>query len=191
MKVIFGLGNPTEKFSNTRHNVGYLYVDAIAEVFCSTEFEEKYDAYISYVKIADEECLLAKPITYMNTSGISLNKIMVNYNLLPKDVVVVYDDVSLPLGSVRIRQKGRHGGHNGVKSIIENICTEKFVRIKFGIGSPKDIDLYDYVLSDFSIEERNLLKYKIYANVYVVESLLKNGYNKTVGLYNNILNITK
>ncbi len=127
----------------------------------------------------------------MNTSGISLNKIMVNYNLLPKDVVVVYDDVSLPLGSVRIRQKGRHGGHNGVKSIIENICTEKFVRIKFGIGSPKDIDLYDYVLSDFSIEERNLLKYKIYANVYVVESLLKNGYKKTVGLYNNILNITK
>lgn len=159
MKIIFALGNPGEKYLFTRHNAGFIAIDYIASkqnaVF---EFSSRFESQIAKTIIEDESVLLVKPQTFMNLSGIALEKIMKFYKVEKKDILVVYDDISLDLGTLRFRNKGESGGHNGVKSIIEHLSNDNnFLRLKIGIG-PQVFKSETYVLQNFSNEQLEKLK---------------------------------
>ena len=155
MFVIVGLGNPGKKYENTRHNAGYMAIDAIAAKYSISVKEKKHKALCGTGVIEGIKVLLVKPETYMNLSGESVGEIMNFYKLDPEEeMLVIYDDVSLAPGNIRIRKKGSAGGHNGIKSLIAHTGTQAFMRIKVGVGEkPKGWDLADYVLGHFTEED--------------------------------------
>lgn len=160
MFIIAGLGNPEKKYENTRHNIGFAVVDALASKYNISMTERKHKAICGTGIIEGVKVLLVKPQTYMNLSGESLAEVMNYYKLDPEsECLVIYDDISLAPGGIRIRKKGSAGGHNGIKSIISCMGTQNFLRIKVGVGEkPKGWDLADYVLGHFSEEEKTLMK---------------------------------
>lgn len=159
MKVIVGLGNPGKKYDNSRHNVGFAALDYIAEKESITINMAKHKALIGTGYIGGEKILLVKPQTFMNLSGESLRPIMDFYKLEPEDFLVIFDDIDLDVGQLRIRRKGSAGGHNGIKSIVSHLGSTEFPRIKIGVGEkPKGYDLADYVLSHFTKAERGIFE---------------------------------
>lgn len=156
MFVIAGLGNPSSRYEKTRHNVGFDVIDMLAEKYNISIRDRKHKALCGTGIIAGQKVLLVKPQTFMNLSGESLGAILNFYKLDPEsELLVIYDDVSLAPGRLRIRKKGSAGGHNGMKSIISHIGTQNFLRIKIGVGEkPPGWDLADYVLGRFSREDR-------------------------------------
>ena len=159
MFVIAGLGNPDRKYENTRHNVGFDFIDALAAKYNISVKEKKHKALIGAGYIEGVKVLLVKPQTYMNLSGESLREVMDFYKIDPEEeMLIVFDDISLAPGNIRIRKKGSAGGHNGIKSIIAHTGTQNFTRIKIGVGEkPAGWDLADYVLGHFSEEDRKLV----------------------------------
>lgn len=155
MKLIIGLGNPGGKYEDTRHNVGFSYLDCLAKKHFIRMKKLECRALTGVGRISGQEVLLAKPQTFMNLSGESVYALCKKYHCTPKDVIVLYDDISLELGRLRIRKKGSAGGHNGIKSIIYQLESDEFPRLKIGVGAPphKEMDLADFVLSTFSGEE--------------------------------------
>ena len=155
MKIIAGLGNPTDEYKNTRHNVGFMAADELAERMGVTINQHKFKALCASGFLGGQRVLLMKPITYMNRSGEAIRAVMDFYKVDPEDLLVIYDDISIEPGMVRIRPKGSAGGHNGMKSIISHLGSDAFPRIRVGIGGQKHPgqDLADYVLSRFSKEE--------------------------------------
>lgn len=160
MYVIAGLGNPTAKYENTRHNVGFDVIDMLAKKYNIKVTERKHRALCGTGIIEGEKVLLVKPQTFMNLSGESVGAILNFYKLDPaSQLIVIYDDINLAPGRLRIRKKGSAGGHNGIKNIIAHIGTQEFLRIRVGVGEkPQDWDLADYVLSRFSKAERKALE---------------------------------
>ena len=160
MLVIVGLGNPDDKYQGTRHNVGFDVIDLLAEKYNIAVDTKKHRAYIGKGIIGGQKVILAKPQTYMNLSGESVRSLVEYYKVDPEtELLIIFDDISLDVGQVRIRKKGSAGGHNGIKNIIANLGTSVFQRIKVGVGEkPKGYDLADYVLGRFSKEERELIK---------------------------------
>ncbi|MGN8943529.1 aminoacyl-tRNA hydrolase [Bariatricus sp. HCP28S3_E4] len=160
MLVIVGLGNPDDKYQGTRHNVGFDVIDLLAEKYNIAVDTKKHRAYIGKGIIGGQKVILAKPQTYMNLSGESVRSLVEYYKVDPEtELLIIFDDISLDVGQLRIRKKGSAGGHNGIKNIIANLGTSVFQRIKVGVGEkPKGYDLADYVLSRFSKEERELIK---------------------------------
>ena len=160
MFVIVGLGNPGKKYENTRHNAGFMSIDALAEKYGINISEKKYKALCGTGVIEGNKVLLIKPQTFMNVSGESVRSVMDFYKIDPEeDMIVIYDDISLAPGNIRIRKKGSAGGHNGIKSIIAHAGTQNFMRIKVGVGEkPSGWDLADYVLGHFSEEDNQKLK---------------------------------
>ena len=156
MKIITGLGNPGTEYAKTKHNVGFMFVDALAEKLGVTEWKDKFDAKIGEGRIGMEKVLLVKPQTYMNLSGESIAEIVNFYKLDPEsEMLIIFDDISLAPGNIRVRKKGSAGGHNGIKSIISSVGTSNFMRIKVGVGEkPQGWDLADHVLGRFSGEDR-------------------------------------
>ena len=155
MKVIVGLGNPTDQYKGTRHNVGYMAIDRIAEANRINMNQHKFKAMVGSGFIGGSKVLLVKPLTYMNLSGESLRPIMDFYKLEPEDFIIIHDDIDLDVGRLRIRKKGSAGGHNGLKSIISHLGSMDFPRVKIGVGEkPKGYDLADYVLGHFTKEEQ-------------------------------------
>lgn len=156
MFVIVGLGNPTLQYEGTRHNVGFDVIDLLADKYNITVETRKSRAYIGKGVIEGKKVILVKPQTYMNLSGESVKSIVDYYKIdEEQELLVIYDDVSLGVGQLRIRKKGSAGGHNGIKNIISHLDTNVFMRIKVGVGEkPKKYDLADYVLSRFSKAER-------------------------------------
>ncbi|CAM5778139.1 MULTISPECIES: aminoacyl-tRNA hydrolase [Brevibacillus] len=158
MKVIVGLGNPGKKYEDTRHNAGFIAIDKINDKWGIPVVQNKFRALIGEGRIEGEKVLLVKPQTYMNLSGESIAEILKFYKLTPEDVVVIYDDLDLPPGQLRLREKGSAGGHNGIKSLILHMGTQEFKRIKIGIGRPEPgRSVSDYVLHPFSTAERPLI----------------------------------
>lgn len=155
MKLIVGLGNPGEKYDKTRHNIGFEVIDALAKKYDVTNFREKFQGEIGEFSIKDEKIFLLKPTTYMNLSGNSVGEVMKFYKMdAAEDLIVVYDDMDLKSGQLKIKQKGSAGGHNGIKSIISHVG-EDFFRVKCGIGKPSSREeVVNYVLGRFSKEER-------------------------------------
>jgi len=160
MFIIVGLGNPTSEYEGTRHNVGFAVIDAIADKYNISVTERKHRAFCGKGIIAGQKVLLVKPQTYMNLSGESVRSALDFYKVDPEtEILVIYDDVSLGVGQLRIRKKGSAGGHNGIKNIIAHLGTSVFLRIKVGVGEkPKEYDLADYVLGHFSKEDKEIMK---------------------------------
>ncbi len=160
MFVIVGLGNPGKKYENTRHNVGFMAIDALAEKYGISMSEKKHKAICGTGVIEGVKVLLVKPQTYMNLSGESVGEVMNFYKLDPEeDMMVIFDDISLAPGNIRIRKKGSAGGHNGIKSLIAHMGTQAFMRIKIGVGEkPSGWDLADYVLGHFSEDDTVKIK---------------------------------
>ena len=160
MLVIVGLGNPDDKYQGTRHNIGFDVIDLLAEKYNIAVDTKKHRAYIGKGIIGGQKVILAKPQTYMNLSGESVRSLVEYYKVDPEtELLIIFDDISLDVGQLRIRKKGSAGGHNGIKNIIANLGTSVFQRIKVGVGEkPKGYDLADYVLGRFSKEERELIK---------------------------------
>ncbi|MCR5666386.1 MAG: aminoacyl-tRNA hydrolase [Eubacterium sp.] len=159
MYLIAGLGNPTTKYEKTRHNVGFDAIDALAQE-CGIDFvEKKHHAMCGKGMIAGQKVLLMKPLTYMNNSGEAVADAMNFYKLDPEtQLLIIYDDISLAPGNIRIRKKGSAGGHNGIKDIIAMTGSDKFARIKIGVGEkPKNWDLADHVLGRFDKADRKLV----------------------------------
>ena len=148
MYLIAGLGNPSKTYEGTRHNVGFSMIDVIGNKFDIDVTTKKHKALVGRGVIDGMRVILAKPQTYMNLSGESIREIADFYKIEPENIIIIYDDISLDVGQLRIRKKGSAGGHNGVKNIIAHLGTQEFPRIKVGIGNkPEGWDLADYVLS--------------------------------------------
>lgn len=154
MKVIVGLGNPGSEYAKTKHNVGFMFIDAMAEKLGVSAWRDKFEAKIAETRIGSEKVLLVKPMTYMNESGQAVGPIMNFYKLLPEDLIVVHDDMDIPAGTIRIRKKGSAGGHNGIKSILAHVGDEHFARVRIGIGRPlTGWTVVNHVLAPFSNED--------------------------------------
>ena len=153
LKLIVGLGNPGPKYARNRHNVGYQFVDSLAKAHDLAFARQQFHARVAAGRIAGQRVSLAKPLTFMNLSGKAVGALMRFYKLTPSDLLVVYDDLDLPLGKVRIRAGGGSGGHKGMKSIIERLGTHDFARLRIGIGRPPAGDPINYVLQNLSNEE--------------------------------------
>lgn len=153
MKLIAGLGNPGGQYAETRHNVGFLLLDSLAEDL-KLDFRPKFQGLVAETQISGEKIYLLKPQTFMNLSGRSVRELTQFYKLRPEDILVVYDDMDLPLGRLRLRNSGSAGGHNGIKSMLAELGTEDFWRLKIGIGRPPaGWDSARYVLSAFTKED--------------------------------------
>lgn len=158
--MIVGLGNPGKKYEFTRHNTGFLCVDLYAEEHGFKIDRLKFKSLIGETKIAGKRCLFLKPQTFMNLSGEAVREAAAFYKIPPEKIIVIFDDISLDLGRMRIRRKGSDGGHNGIKSIIYQLSSDLFPRIKIGIGAKPhpDYDLADWVLTPFSKEDLKALR---------------------------------
>lgn len=153
MKVVVGLGNPGKKYEKTRHNIGFIVIDNLRKKYNINDERAKFQALVSEKNIDGEKVIFLKPQTFMNLSGNSVIEIVNFYKLDPKkDIIVIYDDMDLSFGDIRIREKGSSGGHNGIKSIISHIG-EEFIRIKCGIGA-KEKDAVEHVLGEFNQTEQ-------------------------------------
>ena len=159
MKLVAGLGNPGREYEETPHNIGFQVVDLLIEHFGISGFKSKFRSKICRTSISDESCLFIKPQTYMNKSGEAVAEIVNFYNIPLEEVVIISDDIDLNPGKVRFRDEGGHGGHNGLRSIIESLGNGNFHRIKFGVGRPEDKDnVVGHVLGRWSEAERKLTR---------------------------------
>ena len=159
MYLIAGLGNPTREYEKTRHNVGFEAIDILADKAGTTVTEKKHKALYGKGYIGGQKVILAKPQTYMNLSGESIREIADFYKIEPENIIILCDDINLSEGQLRIRLKGRAGGHNGLKNIISHLGTQEFPRIRIGVGEkPRGMDLADYVLGRFPKEQQAVME---------------------------------
>lgn len=186
MYIVAGLGNPTGKYEKTRHNVGFDTINLLAKEHQISMSENKHRALCGKGIIAGQKALLVKPQTYMNNSGEAIGELLRFYKLDPAcSLLVIYDDISLEPGNVRIRLKGSAGGHNGIKNIIAHTGTQEFARIKIGIGQkPQEWDLADYVLSRFSKEERQTVEDAMRDAAKATEMILAGDAAQAMNLFN-------
>ena len=186
MFIIAGLGNPTLQYRGTRHNVGFDVIDTLADKYNIAVETRKSRALIGKGIIAGQKVLLVKPQTYMNLSGESIGELVSYYKVdEEQELLVIYDDVSLDVGQLRIRRKGSAGGHNGIKDIIRHLGTDVFLRIKIGVGEkPKGYDLADYVLGHFSREEREMMEEGYQKAAEAVEMILAGGLDEAMNVFN-------
>jgi PTH1 family peptidyl-tRNA hydrolase len=185
MRLIVGLGNPGEKYRRTRHNAGFMVIDEMAQRFPLGTVERLDDAWAVKTEIAGERAVLMKPQSFMNRSGPVVESALRWFNIEPDSLVVISDDVALPLGTLRIRPRGSHGGQNGLRSIIESIGTEEFARLRFGIGSSEPVlDLAGYVLSDYADAEVLRVQEMVARAAEAMAFLVENGVEKAMNAYN-------
>ncbi len=185
MYLIVGLGNPGEKYRYTKHNVGFMVLDYFASVHNISISKIKHKAVLGEGKIGQEKVILAKPQTYMNLSGESVQELMHWYKGDISKLIVVYDDVDLDVGRIRIRPSGSSGTHNGMKSIIYMLNSDEFPRVRIGIGKQPDyMDLADYVMSRFSDDEIPLMEEAIKKSALAIEEIIKEDVTAAMNKYN-------
>lgn len=187
MKLIVGLGNPGKEYENTRHNSGFLAMDRLLKKCNNPTMSKKFDAYVGKVNIDGENVLLMKPLTYMNLSGSAVNQAVKYYQIEPEDILVIHDDMDLPVGSLRIREKGSSGGQKGMQSIIDALGTREIARIRIGVGHSKQgahDEVPDWVLSAVPKSEKEKFEIALenaseaaYAWVTTKMDLVKSRYN--------------
>ena len=185
MFLIVGLGNPGSKYAKNRHNIGFRVVDALADRVGAKLDTDKHKGIIGKGVIGGEKVIFAKPLTYMNLSGECVRSVADFYKIPSENIIIVFDDISLDVGKLRVRKKGSAGGHNGIKSIIAHLGTDAFPRLKFGVGDkPKGMDLADYVLGNFSAEDEAILKNEIIRACDAVECMVTEGCDAAMNKYN-------
>ena len=183
MFLIVGLGNPGKEYDGTRHNIGFAAVDYIADKYNIELNRIKFKGVFGEVFINGKKVILLKPTTNMNLSGESIREVINFYKISNEEVIVIYDDISLEVGRLRIREKGSHGGHNGIKSIIANLGTDVFPRVKIGLGAPKG-NLVSHVLGKFSEDEIEILRETIKASSDAVSIMLKSDTKEAMNKFN-------
>ncbi|MGQ9558632.1 MAG: aminoacyl-tRNA hydrolase [Desulfurispora sp.] len=187
MHMIVGLGNPGEKYARTRHNAGFMVVDALAGELGSLAWREKFKALTAKVTIAGRPVLLVKPQTYMNLSGSAVAALLHWYKIELSNLLVIYDDLDLPPGKIRLRTRGGSGGHKGMVSIIELLGTSDFARLRVGIGRPpvdSEQAVIDWVLGDFAPEERPLMEEAMCRGAAAARTVVEQGLQVAMNLYN-------
>ena len=185
MKLIVGLGNPGMKYAATRHNIGFEAIDSISELHHISLNKNKFKAEIGEGTIGGEKVVLMKPQTYMNLSGEAVEACKSWYKIDINDIIILYDDVSLGVGDIRIRKNGSSGGHNGIKSIIAHLSTEVFPRVKIGVGEkPKGWDLGDYVLGKFTDEDCKILGERLKVVCEATETMVTKNIDLAMNNYN-------
>ena len=189
MFLIVGLGNPGKEYENTRHNAGFMAVDVLADEYGFGAFKSKFDGVIAEGKIEGEKVYILKPHTYMNLSGNSVVKAANFYKILPQNIIVIHDDMDLPIGKIKAKLGGGAGGHNGLKS-IDAAITPNYNRIRMGVGHAKDkgAEVINYVLSGFGKEDKNKLDEAIETVVKTIGILIKKGvaeYSNQLGMLNH------
>ena len=185
MKIIVGLGNPGKEYERTRHNTGFMVLDKISDKFNIEIKKEKCKALIGTGEINGEKVMLVKPQTFMNLSGEAIRPLIDFYKEDIENVIVIFDDIDLEIGQIRIKEKGSAGTHNGMKSVLVHLGTEKFKRIKVGIGKPnKNVDLIGHVLGKFSEDEFKILENSINNAVEATIMLVKNEVSQAMNTYN-------
>ena len=183
MKVIVGLGNPGPQYAETRHNIGFLLVDLLAEVY-KLQFRAKFQGLWTEGKVEEERILLLKPQTFMNLSGRSVRELTNFYKISGEDLLIVHDDMDLAFGKIRLRDQGSAGGHNGIKSILAELGTDKFWRLKLGVGRPpKEHDPAGYVLSTFSEDETTQLDEELGRAEKATKLWIKGEADRAMNLY--------
>lgn len=186
MFVIVGLGNPEKKYEGTRHNIGFAVIDALADKYNISIKDKKHKALCGTGAIEGVKVMLVKPLTYMNLSGDSVADVMNFYKLDPEeDMLVVYDDISLAPGNIRVRKKGSAGGHNGIKSIIARCGTQNFMRVRVGVGEkPEGWDLADHVLGHFSDEDSRLVREAVDDAIGAIVMMSRGDVDQAMNNYN-------
>ena len=191
MKIVIGLGNPGLKYKFTRHNIGFRIVDGLAQDI-ETEFKKvkSYYSLISREMINNHKIMLVKPQTFMNLSGRAVTRVASYYKIPLQDLLIVYDDLNLELGQIRIRKKGSAGGHKGMESIMQYLHSEEIPRLRIGIGSPSvnfNLDCVSYVLSNFNGDEENKIKEIIKLSTKAIKTVIEEGFEKAMRKYNRKL----
>ncbi|MGV8146043.1 MAG: aminoacyl-tRNA hydrolase [Alkaliphilus sp.] len=184
MYIIVGLGNPGKKYNETRHNVGFHAIDLLAKRNSIEIKKIKFKALYGEGRIANEKVILVKPQTFMNLSGQSLREVMQFYKIDMDRLIVIYDDIDIKTGSIRIRIKGSAGTHNGMRSIIYQLQDDSFCRVRIGIGKPENRDLADFVLSRFTKEEAPLMNEAIKNAALTVETIIQESIEEAMNKYN-------
>lgn len=188
MKLIVGLGNPGKEYLKTWHNIGFLALDNIASVFKFEDFkrEKKFQAEIAIGEIKKQKTILAKPQTFMNNSGLTVGALAKYYKIKPTDIIIIHDDIDLPLGRIKIVGDSSAGGHNGVKSIIQYLKTQDFIRIRIGISTPKKekIGSADYVLTKIGLLQSSKIKGIIKKTTSAVEEVVGVSPESAMNKYN-------
>lgn len=185
MKIIAGLGNPGAEYAHTKHNVGFMLVDALAEELGIDAWREKFNALVAEGRIGAEKVLLVKPLTYMNESGRALAPLLDWYKLAPEELIVVHDDMDIAVGTIRLRRKGSAGGHNGIKSLLAHIGSQEFSRVRIGIGRPlPGWTVVRHVLAPFSAEDGPKVHEAIAYLLPAVECIVTDGIDMAMNRYN-------
>lgn len=194
MWLIVGLGNPGRQYAETRHNVGFMVTDMLAEHFPVSSRRSDAGYSLRAITLQQQDALLIQPHTYMNLSGVAVEAVLRQYDESPSQMIVIYDDLDLALGRLRIRTKGGHGGHKGVKSIIEHLSSQEFLRIRIGIGRPQNDmsaptsesrdNVVDYVLQPFSEDERSIIGEVMQQAIHAIELIISDRTAMAMNLYN-------
>jgi PTH1 family peptidyl-tRNA hydrolase len=185
MKIIIGLGNKGLKYAQTRHNIGFEVVELLAHRHNIPMNQRKFKGIVGQGVIAGEKVLLVMPLTYMNLSGECVREVLDFYKLSAEDIIVIYDDLSMDLGALRIRDKGSAGGHNGIKNIISHLGQDYFLRLKVGVGpQPPNVKAEHFVLDRFNKSEIEKMSESIEHTANAIESILEQGINYAMNNYN-------
>ena len=184
MKLIAGLGNPGPQYANNRHNVGYQCIERLVRRHGLAKGRMMFKAWVTSGTIAGARTLLARPLTFMNLSGQSVRPLLRWYRIALPDLLVIYDDLDLPLGKIRLRQQGGSGGHKGMQSIIEALGTQEFARLRIGIGRPVHGEPPDYVLSNFTPDEGIVMESAIDQAVAAIEAFIASGISTAMNGFN-------
>lgn len=184
--IVAGLGNPGDKYIHTRHNAGFMALDAFSEKKGFKTDKLKYHALTGEANIASKRVLFIKPQTYMNNSGVAVREAAAFYKISAENIIVIFDDISLEPGKIRIRKKGSAGGHNGIKSIIEHLGSDNFPRIKIGVGAKPhpDYDLADWVLGEIPKDQREIFFDALVRAGDALEAMLESGIDAAMAKYN-------
>lgn len=185
MKCFIGLGNPGKEYMYNRHNVGFMAIDKFASVIGVSSYQDKGKYLLADQQYLGQKVILLKPMTYMNLSGEAVRKVVDYYKLQLADLVVLYDDLDIPFGQLRLRLQGSSGGHNGIKSLIQHLGTEHFSRIRIGISRPQPgVAIADYVLSNFTTQENPLLPDILHRCSQAMSHCVAHPFETTMGIYN-------
>ena len=187
MYIIAGLGNPGREYTGTRHNVGYEALDCLADKWDVKLNKLKFNSVYGETSVNGEKVMLVKPVTYMNNSGVAIDEIMKFYKIPVENLIVIYDDIDIPVGTLRIRPHGSSGTHNGMRSIVQHVGSD-FPRIRIGIGRNPDMDLADYVLQKFSSLERDVIKAIQEKAADAAKEIIENDVDMAMQKYNGIIN---
>ena len=184
MKMIVGLGNPGKEYELTRHNMGFMVIDYYAKLNNISDFKEKFNGLYAKVYKDNEYFVLLKPLSYMNLSGTVIKKFASFYKIKPEDILIIHDDLDLPVGKIKIKYKGSSGGHNGIKNIIENLKTEEFPRFKIGISKSDDITYKDYVLGKFNSEDIEKINKILEFSPSIIDDFISLNIERLMSKYN-------